>query len=132
MVIFTDEQVDATLKRLNRIDEIFDGMCEIVGNLADEKRSLEREVERLKNRLKSTEEELAMAQKALVSSAEIIDEKNRQVERLAVTINDYANEVIKLRDILGMLRTNLKVSGSNWELWHTEVALGYIDFALND
>lgn len=157
MVVFTNEQVAVIMARLDRAQEIFDSMADKavreIENIADEKRSLEREVERLKNRLKSTEEELAMAQKALANSLEIIDGKNRQVERLAATINGYADEserlrqvahqnavsadgfsceVMRLRDILGMLRVNLKVSGSDWTPWHAEVALGYIDFALND
>lgn len=89
MVIFADEQVDAALKRLGRLGEIFDRMCEVAGNLADENRSLEREVERLKSRLKSTEEELAMAQKALANSAEMIDEKNLIINSYAQTVTQY-------------------------------------------
>ena len=97
MVILTDEQVNAMLRQLDKAQEIFDSMADgaeyAIRNLADEKRSLEREVERLKNRLKSTEEELAMVQKALDDSAEMIDEKN-------LTINSYAQTVTQYQLIL--------------------------------
>ena len=72
MVILTNEQVIEMQSKLDKMNEIVDAMLEesvsAIKNLAGEKRSLEREVERLKNRLKSTEEELAMSQKALVNS----------------------------------------------------------------
>jgi len=92
VVILTNEQVIEMQSKLDKMNEIVDAMfaesVNAIKNLDESKRSLEREVERLKNRLKSTEEELAMSQKALVNSVEIIDEKN-------LTINTYAQLVTR-------------------------------------
>jgi len=84
VVILTNEQVIEMQSKLDKMNEIVDAMFEesvsAIKNLTDEKRSLEREVERLKNRLKSTEEELAMAQNALNKAVDIIVDRNRDLD----------------------------------------------------
>jgi chromosome segregation ATPase len=121
MVTFTDSQADEIMKRLARVQEnaiaideervYWKGVAEqrykentelrhqLADNYFQSQQSLKQEVGRLTNRLKSTEEELAMTQKALVNSLEIIDEKNRQVERLAATVNEYVDENERLRQV---------------------------------
>jgi len=105
VVILTNEQVIEMQSKLDKMNEIVDAMfaesVNAIKDLDESKRSTEREVERLKNRLKSTEEELAMSQKALVNSVEIIDEKNREIEYLQAAAK---SDLSLLHDLHAMKR----------------------------
>jgi len=166
MVTFTDSQVGEIIKRLARVQENAiaieeerlywkdvaekryvenqDLRHQLAGNHFQSQQSLKREVERLANRLQSTEEELVMTQKALVNSLEIIDKKNREAaawkerESYQAEQRDVLDaENVTLREklditcfLLDAIRKNLTMA-SPWTDWHTKTALHLINTVLD-
>jgi methyl-accepting chemotaxis protein len=112
MVTFTS-QVGEILDRIQEnaiaIDEerlYWKGVAEVAATQADELeqqvRNLTRscdELRRMYHQSEQARQEEAVFPRLIDRSMEMIDEKNRQVERLTATVNEYANENERLKQV---------------------------------